>query len=84
VNAADWPHQGFTDSYVPMVGVRPEWRGRHIALALLTRHLEASRALGHERVTLDADTDSATGALILYERLGFRHGHRKLAFVLEV
>ena len=84
VNAADWPHQGFTDSHVPMVGVRPAWRGRHIAQALIARHLEESRALGHERVTLDADTSSATGALALYERLGFRHTHRKLAFVAEV
>jgi ribosomal protein S18 acetylase RimI-like enzyme len=84
VNRADWPHQGFTDSYVPMVGVRPGWRGRHIAGALIARHLEASRALGHERVTLDADTDRPTGVLRLYERLGFRRTHRKLAFILEV
>lgn len=78
-----WATQGFTGSYIDMVGVRSGWRGKHIAQALLAAQLDAGRALGHERVTLAVDSASSTGALGLYTGMGFQPVHRKFAFTLE-
>jgi ribosomal protein S18 acetylase RimI-like enzyme len=75
-----WATQGFTGSYIDLVGVRSEWRGRHIAQSLLAAQLEAGRALGYERVTLAVDSDSPTGALGLYTGMGFEPTHRKMAY----
>ena len=78
-----WATQGFTGSYIDLVGVRSEWRGRHIAQSLLAAQLAAGQALGHERVTLAVDSDSPTGALGLYTGMGFVPTHRKMAYTLE-
>jgi len=78
-----WATQGFTGSYIDLVGVLSDWRGRHIAQSLLAAQLAASVALGHERVTLAVDSDSPTGALGLYTGMGFVPTHRKLAYTLQ-
>lgn len=78
-----WATQGFTGSYIDLVGVLSGWRGKHIAQALLAAQLAAGRASGHERATLAVDSDSPTGALGLYTGMGFEPAHRKLAFTLE-
>ena len=83
VNEDDWESQGFSGSYIDLVGVLSGWRGKHIAQALLAAQMKASRALGHERVTLDVDSDSPTGALGLYTGMGFHPTNRDLAFVRE-
>ncbi|MFC6356895.1 GNAT family N-acetyltransferase [Luethyella okanaganae] len=83
VNEADWVEQGFTGSHVALVGVVREWRGKHIAQTLLAAQLEAGRAAGYERVTLDVDSDSPTGALGLYTGMGYRPVYRELSFVRE-
>jgi len=82
-NEDDWAGQGFTSSYVPLVGVVREWRGRRVAGALLARQLEASRSAGLERSTLDVDAENPTGALGLYTGLGFEVAHTHTSHVLE-
>jgi ribosomal protein S18 acetylase RimI-like enzyme len=84
VNTADWENQGFSSSYVSMVGVTAPWRGRRIAKALLAAHLQAARHAGYDRVTLDVDSDSKTGALNLYTGMGFSRTHQKLCFALDL
>jgi len=83
VNEADWERQGFPGSYIDLVGVQREWRGRHIAQALLAEQLRAGRSAGHERATLDVDSAGATGALGLYTGMGFTPTNRSVAFTLE-
>ena len=70
-NPEDWEVQGFTSCYVGVLGVVREARGRGIAPALLEGVLRATAEAGLERVVLDVDTESPTGALGLYERSGF-------------
>ncbi|TGO06006.1 GCN5-related N-acetyltransferase [Serinibacter arcticus] len=70
-NPEDWEVQGFTSAYVGVLGVVREARGRGIAPALLEGVLRATAEAGLERVVLDVDTESPTGALGLYERSGF-------------
>ena len=56
--------------YVGAIGVRPAWRGRGLAKALLYRTFAEFRRRGTTRVTLDVDSQNATGAVALYERVG--------------
>ena len=79
----DFEGQGFTSSYVELVGTRREWRGSGIAPALLTRVLEASKADGLDKVVLDVDAENPTGALGLYTSLGFEESNRTVSYVRD-
>lgn len=79
VNPEDWPAQGFSFGYIEMLGVRRSWRGNRIAQALLTQAMRAMRQAGLDRAVLDVDVASPTGALGLYERLGFTESSRSLS-----
>ena len=56
--------------YVGAIGVRPAWRGKGVAKALLYRTFAEFWRRGTTRVTLDVDTQNDTGAVALYERVG--------------
>ncbi len=56
--------------YVGAIGVRPAWRGRGLAKALLQRTFAEFWRRGTTRVTLDVDSQNATGAVAVYERVG--------------
>ena len=64
------------------VSVRRAWRRRGVAKALIVSSLHAHRERGMEVAALGVDADNPTGALALYEGLGFRpyqrwNTHRK-------
>jgi ribosomal protein S18 acetylase RimI-like enzyme len=48
------------------------YRGRGIAQALIVRGLRQFRELGYTEASLEVDSENATGALRLYEKLGYR------------
>ena len=54
------------------VSVRKAWRGRGIAKALIVSSLHVHRERGMEFAALGVDGENPTGALGLYEGLGFR------------
>jgi ribosomal protein S18 acetylase RimI-like enzyme len=56
--------------YVGAIGVRPWWRGKGLGKALLQRTFAEFWRRGTTRVTLDVDSQNATGAVALYERVG--------------
>ena len=56
--------------YVGAIGVRPAWRGKGLAKALLYRTFAEFWRRGTTRVTLDVDSQNETGAVKLYERVG--------------
>ncbi len=66
------PHQSLQPGFgwVDVLGVRPPWRRRGLALALLTYAFAEFHARGFDRVGLGVDGESTTGALELYERAG--------------
>lgn len=84
VTPEDFPLQGYTSSYLATLGVTREARGKGVASALLTAVLRATAEAGLERVVLDVDTASPTGALGLYERAGFVASSRAATWVLEL
>lgn len=56
--------------YVGAIGVRPAWRGKGLARALLQRTFAEFWRRGTTRVTLDVDVQNETGAVSLYEQVG--------------
>jgi mycothiol synthase len=58
--------------YVGALGVRPAWRGRGFARALLLHTFGEFHRRGVTRVTLGVDAENATGATKLYESVGMR------------
>jgi len=56
--------------YVGAIGVRPAWRGKGLGKALLQATFAEFWRRGTRRVTLDVDSENATGAVALYERVG--------------
>jgi ribosomal protein S18 acetylase RimI-like enzyme len=57
--------------WIDRVSVRRPWRGRGIARALLVAAMADARDRGLTSAALGVDSDNTTGALGLYERLGF-------------
>lgn len=56
--------------YVGAIGVRPAWRGKGLAKALLQRTFAEFWRRGTTRVALDVDSENETGAVRLYGRVG--------------
>jgi len=76
---ADTRATGVRDLYVSLVATRRSARKRGLATALLARTLAAARAGGFATSSLDVDADSLTGAVAVYERLGYAVKHSSVA-----
>jgi len=72
VAEADWEATGVREGWIGQLGVRRPWRKRGLATALLVRSMAAFAAAGLEAATLGVDAENPTGALGIYERVGFR------------
>ena len=57
--------------WLATLGVHREHRGKGLATHLIQRHLSQARREGFEGSMLGVDSDSLTGANVLYERLGY-------------
>lgn len=68
---ADTEATGVRDLYVGQVGTRRSYRGRGLAAATLARVMYEARRAGYAQASLGVDAANPTGALGLYERLGF-------------
>ena len=69
---------GGRDLFIGLVGTRRAARGRGIASALLIRALAEAREAGFVSGSLVVDADSPTGAVGLYERVGFTVKHTSI------
>lgn len=72
--------EGREEGYTELLGVRRAWRGRGIAPALLSDAMARYTRAGMDHACLDVDTENPTGALGLYERMGYRPMRRTLAW----
>lgn len=80
----DWPVLGYTFGYTDLLGVRPAWRGRRVAVALLVRAMTAFRDDGMAYAMLGVDTANPSGAHGLYERLGYESVHGEVMYSVEI
>jgi mycothiol synthase len=67
----DWPALGYSEGWTDRLGVRPGWRRRGIARALLAASMQSYREAGLEAAGLGVDTENPTGAYGLYAEMGF-------------
>jgi mycothiol synthase len=70
--------------YVGHVGTRRAWRRRGLAGALLSHVLSCAAALGKGHAYLGVDADSPTGAVGVYEGVGFTIASRAVAYRLSL
>lgn len=80
----DWEIAGHSSGYVELLGVRPAWRRRGIAPALLAGVMARLRADGIEYAEIGVDTENLSGALGLYTSLGFAPFHRSTLYTIEL
>lgn len=82
--AADAEATGVREGWVGQLGTRPQWRRRGLASLLLAAALAGFRDAGYQQAGLDVDSENGTGALGLYERLGFVVDHRWVTWAKPV
>jgi mycothiol synthase len=77
----DWIEQtGRQEGYVNTLGVLREHRKQGLGTALLASSLRLLRQAGMEAAHLHADAENLTGAVRLYERLGFKLRKTQVAY----
>jgi ribosomal protein S18 acetylase RimI-like enzyme len=79
----DWKREGDW-GWVGVIGVRPAWRRRGIAEALLRTAFAEFLRRGERRVGLGVDAESPTGATRVYERVGMRIFSRAVVYEKEL
>ena len=76
-SANSWHFSGDPQfGWIGILGVRPQWRRRGLATALLHRSFRDFRERGATRVGLGVDAQNITGAVTLYERVGMQVARR--------
>jgi len=80
----DWESQGYSAGYTDLLGVRRAYRGRRIAVALLTHAMHVFARDGMQQAELDVDTDNPTGAPALYARLGYTKSEGSTMYAIEI
>jgi mycothiol synthase len=66
--------------YTKDIFVRRPWRRRGLARSLLVQSIEMFREMGMEETVLGVDTQNPSGALRLYESVGYQEGKRHTFF----
>lgn len=69
---------GRLEGWLGQVGTLREWRGRGVASALIAQAMRLMHDAGLQDAMLDVDTENPTGAMGLYERLGFKPERRSI------
>lgn len=81
---ADTAARGSREASLGQIGVLPEARGRGIAGGLIAEVLRAAAENACQGASLLIDTENVTGALRLYERLGFRPVRSRVSWALDL
>jgi mycothiol synthase len=79
-----WPHEnerlGVKRGWLDSISVRRPWRRRGLARAMTAEALRRLKAVGMDDAMLGVDAENPTGALGLYEGLGFEVDQRSQIF----
>ncbi len=82
VATADNDRVGRAEGTIRLLGTRRAWRGRGLARAMLCDSLRRFKDAGLTHAALTVDAENLTGALGLYQRVGFAVIAQTLAFDL--
>ncbi len=75
---------GRRECYIATIDVTEAASGRGIASALIRRSLAAAQADGCDIATMYVDADSPTGALTLYEQIGFTKQRTSVTLIKDL
>ena len=75
-NATFNKKRGYTED----ISTRRPWRKRGLASALIARSLKVQKELGMTESALGVDAENPSGALQVYEKMGFRAARRITAY----
>jgi ribosomal protein S18 acetylase RimI-like enzyme len=75
---------GLSRGWLEHVSVRRPWRKRGLASALMVRSMHRLRELGLAEAALGADAENLSGAVRLYEALGFRRLRTAASYLKEI
>jgi mycothiol synthase len=81
---ADTLATGAQQAALGQIGVLPQARGRGVATAVITAALAAAADAGCRSAALQVDTENVTGALRLYESLGFTARRTQVSWSRDV
>ncbi len=82
VYEADSRATGVRETHFGQIGVLPQVRSRGVASAVIAAALRRGAEEGCQRAGLEVDTDNVTGALRLYEKLGFTTTRTRVSWSL--
>lgn len=80
VDADENERLGVRRAWLDHISVRRPWRQRGLAAALIASTLELLRDRGLEEAALGVDAENPTGAVRLYERMGFLRWRTGMAY----
>ncbi|MCC6189540.1 MAG: GNAT family N-acetyltransferase [Anaerolineales bacterium] len=84
VDLAESERQGHSTGWIGSLGTRRAWRKRGLATTLLVNSMRAFQAEGLQSAALGVDAENLTGALALYERLGFAAFWTSVAYLKDI
>ena len=84
VYESDTRARGYSEMVLGQIGVLPGARGRGIAAAAVVRALRSGADAGCRTAALDVDSDNVTGAMRLYEALGFETVRTRVEWALSL
>ena len=76
----DFEDRGRSEAWVETLGTARDHRRRGLASVLINRALREYQSAGFEFAAIGVDSESPTGALRLYEALGFEAEKRSISF----
>jgi mycothiol synthase len=83
-NSVEKLADGGEKPWVNSIALRSDARGRGLGRALLLASMTALRDAGYQQVHLSVDSDNQSGALQLYESVGFRVDSRMIVYMRVV
>lgn len=75
---------GYSEGYTELLGVLRPWRGKGIAPAMLAEAMRRFRESGMQNAGLGVDTENPSGALKIYEQLGYTPVSRQVVYDLAL
>lgn len=80
----DWEALGWTEGYTDILGVLADYRHRDVARALLTTAMRAYRDSGMDYAAGGVDSDNPSGAVGLYQELGYLATRGTILYSLDI
>jgi GNAT superfamily N-acetyltransferase len=80
----DFEDRGRSEGWIERLGTLQASRGRGLASALVNRAMQVFRHDELDYALLGVDADSPTGAMSMYERLGFTALRQSIAYVKQI